>query len=718
MDPAEARRIRNLPDNLLHKAKFVNPGKTERQLMEVKKKAREEAAARRAAEDSGKEQQVIIPSTVTVARLASLFGVRLPRMLYKMKDLEFSREKQVGAYILTSEEACEIAIDFGFDPIVDDDKAFDLLEEPEVEDGTVHPLRPPVVTIMGHVDHGKTTLLDALRNTAVAAGEAGGITQHIGAFSVPLMSIMKGKVDPKASISFLDTPGHAAFTAMRARGASVTDIIVLVVAADDGVMPQTKEVIELWKAEQETVGLVVAINKVDKHDMNVDRVKRELMANGIFLEEDGGEIPSVRVSGLKKTGLDDLVETLHTVAEVREIRARQTGKAEGYVLESRVDKGQGSMTTILVTRGVVRANSVLVAGCSWGRVRQMQTDQGKSIKVATPGMPVSIAGWRELPEAGDQFLEAIEGEEVAKRVVRNRERAEETRKLLVDTVEINAKRRAERMKYAANKAEVQALVQQGSSKGKARRTQFLKTQEAELIASRTKTDDGFKELRLIIKGDVSGSVEAVEQVLSVIGNKEAGVKVIMTGVGDISDSDVDMAEVCEGEPSDLAWSICLTCAAKLIAFNVSCSGAVRKYAEENGVKLVMESVIYRLIETVRKETAALLPPNIESRILGEATVLQLFDVTVEKRRTVKIAGSRVNNGTIHRKEKVRVLRGPDRTIVYEGMPMPLTVSTLLISQARSKLSNTSRRMWTRYARGPSAVSDSTDSATYGSTTRL
>ena len=418
----------------------------------------------------------------------------------------------------------------------------DLADGRPEKAGEEHPLRPPVVTIMGHVDHGKTTLLDALRNTAVAAGEAGGITQHIGAFSVPLKLIQPSS-NSDATITFLDTPGHAAFTAMRARGASVTDIVVCVVAADDGVMPQTKEVLNLVKSEGDGVGLVVAINKVDKPAVDLSRVKGELQGEGIHLEEDGGDVQSVKVSGLARIGLDDLVETLSTLAELRDLRARTDGKAEGYVLESNIDRGIGRVATVLVTRGMLKVGSVVVAGTSQCKVRRMTDHTGKTIKLAGPGTPVVITGWKEIPHAGDELLEAVNGEKEASKAIANRIAMIDRQKLLADTEIINVKRREERAKLEAEQEAEAAVKKAGGNVFEAR---IAATKRAAAHAR----EHEFKELRLVIKGDVSGTVEAVEGALSGIGNKEAGVKIVHTGVGEVTDSDVAMAEAAEGGFTD------------------------------------------------------------------------------------------------------------------------------------------------------------------------
>ncbi|WVW79952.1 translation initiation factor IF-2 [Kwoniella bestiolae CBS 10118] len=585
------------------------------------------------------EKQVYIPRTISTANLAKIFGVKLFNLQTRMSRLDMTEDQRRSDYLLNAEQACDIAIEYGFDPVVDDEASFDIYPDPDTADGKVHPLRPPVVTIMGHVDHGKTTLLDSLRHTSVAAGEAGGITQHIGAFSVPLSSLLpSGSVANSSSpttITFLDTPGHAAFTAMRARGASVTDIVVLVVAADDGVMPQTREVLELVKSEGDKVGLVVAINKCDKPGVDFEKVKSALGAEGIHLEEDGGDTPSVKVSGLAKIGLDDLVETLSTLAEIRDLRARREGKAEGYVLESRVDRGRGNVATVLVTRGILRTGSSIVAGQTWCRVRQMQDDKGKPLKEALPGTPVSITGWKELPSAGDELLEALKGEDEAKKAINNRKRDEERKRLMADVEQINIKRKEERMRLEAEAAALEAL-ELGESP----------TEQMEM-----KREEEKKFLRLVIKADVSGTVEAVVGSLEHIGNKEAGVKVVHTGVGEVVESDVSLAEASD---------------ATIIGFNVPASRSIQTTAKSSNVPLHLESVIYRLIDTVRSKVAGLLPPKIEYSVKGEATVQQIFEINLKRKTVVKIAGCRVNNGIINKLEGVRVLRGKDREVVYEG----------------------------------------------------
>ncbi|ORX36345.1 hypothetical protein BD324DRAFT_580627 [Kockovaella imperatae] len=591
------------------------------------------------------ERQVFIPSSVTVARLAGILGLKWSRLQIRMAQLGMTEEQRRSDYMLTEEEAVNVALEFGFDPKIDDEAFFDIIPQPDTPD-VIYPLRPPIVTIMGHVDHGKTTLLDSLRNTAVAAGEAGGITQHIGAFSVNLSDLQGGTVTPgqETTITFLDTPGHAAFTEMRARGATVTDIVVLVVAADDGVMPQTREVLNLVKEAGDDVGLVVAINKVDKSSVDVEKIKSGLGAEGIHLEEDGGDVPSVRVSGLTRLGLDNLVETLSTLAELRELRARNDGQAEGYVLESNKDIGKGNIATVLVTKGTLRVGSYIVAGTTFCRVRTMINDQGQNLDLAGPGTPVQVTGWRELPEAGDQLLESVNGEHEAKRAIANRIAAQEQQKMLSDIEVINVKRQEDRLRHELETEEEKAIKLAG---GNLVLHRIEQARRATVLAR----ENQIKELRLIIKGDVSGTVEAVEGALSGIGNKEAVVKIVSTGVGAVTESDLAMAEASEG---------------LIIGFNVDCPRPVQQLAKQLNVPIHLETVIYRLIETVRAKTAALLPPAIEYRTNGEALVQQVFEITLKKKQKAYIAGCKVSQGSIKRGSLARVFRGPDRQLVFEG----------------------------------------------------
>jgi len=402
---------------------------------------------------------------------------------------------------------------------------------------------------MGHVDHGKTSLLDALRSTKVADGEAGGITQHIGAFNVPLSSLLADSSGPTSaegeasdalsgSITFLDTPGHAAFAAMRSRGASVTDVAVLVVAADDGVKPQTEEVINLVKNED--IGLVVAITKCDKPGVDISRVQDELFARGLEVEALGGDVPCVQVSAKTGEGLADLVETINAVAEVRDLRAETGGlPSEGRVIESRVDKGKGNVTTVIVTRGSLKLGSTIIAGKAFARVRQLLSGDGQMLEEAGPGTPVEVTGWKVLPEAGDTVLEAST-EEDAKNAIETRKRREERAKEMGDLEAINEKRRVLAEAHILKKKMQDEARKAGQDRAGINAAGLAASASGDVV-------DGSKILNLIIKADFNGTEEAVSNALAEIGNSEARVKIVETGVGDITDGDLALAKAIDGE---------------------------------------------------------------------------------------------------------------------------------------------------------------------------
>ncbi|KAH7929795.1 P-loop containing nucleoside triphosphate hydrolase protein [Leucogyrophana mollusca] len=471
---------------------------------------------------------------------------------------------------------------------------------------------------MGHVDHGKTTLLDTLRSASVAKGEAGGITQHIGAFSVPVPVSGQSKQESR-TITFLDTPGHAAFSAMRARGASVTDIVVLVVAADDGIMPQTKEVIELIKKDDGKVGVVVAINKVDKPEADVELVQHALLAEGIQLEAFGGDVPSVEVSGLTGLGLDTLVETLSAMAEIQDLRGERDGQVHGYVLESRVQKGLGPVATVLIVRGCLTPGAHLLAGTAAGKVRLMNDSTGAAVKSAYPGMAVSVSGWKDLPNAGDEVLQGPEAD--VKKALAVRIRKAEIESTLVDAQAINMHRMEERARKTDEENHVEPKQEEQTA----------------------------KELRLVIKGDVSGSVEAIVGALEGTGNKKACVKIVSTGVGDVLESDVMMAKAAEG---------------MIVAFSVNTPRSVETSAAQNHVPLYSSKIIYRIMDEVRDRVTALLPCTIEKKVTGEATIIQLFDIHLKGKQTKKIAGCRVSNGIVESSKSARVVRHGE--VVHEG----------------------------------------------------
>lgn len=521
---------------------------------------------------------------------------------------------------------------------------------------------------MGHVDHGKTSLLDALRSTKVAAGEAGGITQHIGAFNVPLSSLITSSPsnlpDPSStevtgSITFLDTPGHAAFAAMRSRGASVTDVAVLVVAADDGVKPQTKEVIDLVKNED--VGLVVAITKCDKHGIDIPRVHTELFSHGLEVEPMGGEVPCVQVSAHSKVGLDDLVETINAVAEVRDLRAESEGiPSEGRIIESRVDKGKGNVTTLIVTRGTLKVGATIIAGKAFGKVRQLISGDGKDIQEAGPGTPVEVSGWKVLPEAGDQVLEA-KSEEDAKKAIETRKRREERRKEIGDLEAINEKRRIMAEANVIRKKmreEVRSAGINPNTVGSA--ATFAASDE----------NEGIKVLNLIVKSDFAGTEEAVSNALAEVGNSQARVKIVETGVGDITDGDLALAKAVDGEfyidvapPSDPMLTY-LSFQGVIVGFNVKASRQIISTAQQISVPILQNNVIYRLIEDVKERVIELLPKLYDQRVLGEAAIQQVFKYTIKGSGTQTIAGCRVTNGSLTKKNKIRVMR--DGEMIFEG----------------------------------------------------
>ncbi|KAF5330861.1 hypothetical protein D9619_005863 [Psilocybe cf. subviscida] len=564
-----------------------------------------------------KRKDVFIPSTLTVASLASILGVKLAYLQRTMKRVGMTEEANYD-YILTSDYAVLLAEEMNFNPVVDDEAAFDILPPPPHSNPSSLPHRPPVVTIMGHVDHGKTTLLDTLRSASVAKGEAGGITQHIGAFSVPVKNSSEGP----QTITFLDTPGHAAFSAMRARGADVTDIVVLVVAADDGIMPQTKEVINLLKKEDSEISLVVAINKVDKPGADTDAVKLALMAEGVQLEEFGGDVPAVHVSGLTGEGLPELVETLSMVAEMQDLRAEHEGPVFGHVLESNFHKGLGPVATVLIARGCLEPGSLVISGVSQGKVRLMKDSNGNAVKKALPGMAVTVSGWKTLPKAGDEVLMGSESD--IKKALANREKKLEEQAQQQDIEAINAARLLERNARAEG---------------------------IDTMDIHTATDtSGPKELKLIIKADVSGSGEALKGALDAMGNKIAVSRVISTAVGDVTESDVTLAKAAN---------------ATLIGFSVSVPRSIRNLASQNGVQIFTSDIIYRLVDDVRASLIDMLPKIVETKVVGEANVQQLFDIQLKGGKSMKVAGCRITNGKVEKIKAARVVRGGET--VHEGM---------------------------------------------------
>jgi translation initiation factor IF-2 len=453
--------------------------------------------------------------------------------------------------------------------------------------------RPPVVTIMGHVDHGKTSLLDALRSTDVVSGEAGGITQHIGAYQI---TMPQGK-----KITFLDTPGHAAFTEMRARGANVTDIVVLVVAANDSIMPQTIEAIAHAKAAN--VPMIVAINKIDLPDANPMKVKQDLLMHDVQVEEMGGEVLVVELSAKKRINLDKLEETILLQAEILNLRANPNRTAVGAVVESKMEQGRGSVATVLIQNGTLNISDIFVVGSEWGRVRALLDDKGKPIQTALPGQPVEVLGLSGTPDAGDSFT-VVDTEAKAREIVAYRSR---------------------------KKKEKEAAIVTGTS-------------FEQLLAQ---ARDNKKELPIIIKADVHGSVEAIAGSLSkmVEDNTEVAVRVLHTGVGAITESDITLAKAS---------------GAFLVGFNVRANAQARDMAKRDKVEIRYYNIIYNIIDDVKAILGGLLSPLVREEYLGQAQIRQVFSVT----KVGKIAGCMVTTGTVKRGAKVRLLR--DDVVIHEG----------------------------------------------------
>ncbi len=531
-----------------------------------------------------------IPETTTVKDLAEVLGK-------KDSDLVMSLMKKGNAMSINAaldfETAATIALEYNV--ILEKEIEADIMETvfaEEEEDDSLLEERPPVVVVMGHVDHGKTSLLDAIRHSDVTKGEAGGITQHIGAYTVQIA----GK-----PITFLDTPGHEAFTAMRMRGAQITDIAILVVAADDGVMPQTVEAINHAKAAG--VEIIVAINKMDKPSANPDRVKQELTEFQLLAEDWGGETICVPVSAATKDGIDTLLEMITLVAEMKELRANPNKNARGVIIEAQLDKGRGPVATVLVQGGTLQVGDPIVAGCAYGKIRAMTDDKGRRVKKAGPSTPVEILGLSEVPTAGDGFYVA-ENDKQARQVAES----------------IVARNRENLIKDTPQKVSLDDLFSQIQS-------------------------GNMKELNIVVKADVQGSVEAVRQSLERLSNEEVRVRIIHGGVGAITESDVMLASASN---------------AIIIGFNVRPEPAAKAFGDEEKVDIRLYRVIYNAIEDVTAAMKGMLDPVFEEKVLGHAEIRQLFKAS----GVGTIAGSYVKDGKFIRNCKVRILR--DNIVVYEG----------------------------------------------------
>jgi translation initiation factor IF-2 len=565
------------------------------------RRGRSVAAMKRAAQKERRKAQaqfqaqekvvrdVIVPDTITVQELANRMAERAPNVikcLMKMGVMATINQ------VIDADTAQLVAEEFGHQikRVSDSDVEVGLELGPD-EVGTMVP-RAPVVTVMGHVDHGKTSLLDALRETDVVSGEAGGITQHIGAYQVTMST--------GAKITFIDTPGHEAFTAMRARGAKVTDIVILVVAADDGIMPQTIEAIRHAKAAE--VPIVVAVNKMDKPGADPERVRTELLNHEIVVEQMSGDVLCVDVSAKKRINLDKLEEAILLQSEILDLRANADRMAEGTIVEAKMEKGRGSVATVLIKRGTLNVGDIFVAGSEWGRVRAMIDDHGNRVESAGPSTPVEILGLQGVPSAGDELI-AVEDEQKAREVSSYRQRKE---------------REAQAVKSARGTME----------------QMFAKIQAGEA-----------KELPVVIKGDVQGSVEALIGTLEKCGSDEVKVRVLHAAVGAINESDITLAKASE---------------ALVIGFNVRANPQAREMARRDGVDIRYYSIIYDVANDIKAALTGMLSPTYHEKFIGYAEIRQVFNIT----KVGKVAGCMVTEGIIKRGCKVRLLR--DNVVVHEG----------------------------------------------------
>jgi len=535
-------------------------------------------------------REVVLPETITIQELSQRMSERAVDVIkYLMKEGHMMKPGDV----IDADLAELIAGEFGHTVrrVSESDVELGIFNVSD-EDGELVS-RPPVVTIMGHVDHGKTSLLDAIRHANVVSGEAGGITQHIGAYQVE----QNGQ-----KITFIDTPGHAAFTAMRARGAQATDIAILVVAADDSVMPQTIESINHAKAAG--VPIIVAINKVDKHEADPQKVRNQLLQHEVFVESMGGEVLDVEVSAKTGKNLDKLLEAILLQAEILDLKANPSRTAEGTVIEAQLDRGRGSVATVLVQKGTLRPGQIIVAGDVWGRVRALVTDKGDHVKEAGPATPVEVLGLSGTPQAGDKFA-VVESESRAREISEYRQR------------------------LARDKAAARQSSQRGSL-------------EQMMIQHKSA---GIKEFPLVIKGDVQGSIEAIAGALEKLGTDEVRARIVHSGAGGITESDISLAEASN---------------AAIIGFNVRANTQARQFAEREGIEIRYYNIIYDLVDDVKAAMSGLLSPERRETFIGNAEILEVFNIT----KVGKVAGCRVVEGKVERGAGVRLIR--DDVVVHEG----------------------------------------------------
>ncbi len=535
-------------------------------------------------------REVVLPETITIQELSQRMSERAVDVIkFLMKEGQMMKPGD----LIDADMAELIAVEFGHTVkrVSESDVEEGIFNISDVEENLVP--RPPIVTIMGHVDHGKTSLLDAIRHANVVAGEAGGITQHIGAYQVE----QNGQ-----KITFIDTPGHAAFTAMRARGAQATDIAVLVVAADDSVMPQTIESINHAKAAN--VPIIVAINKVDKPAANPQKVRTELLQHEVFVESMGGEVLDVEVSAKNHTNLDKLLEAILLQAEILDLKANPNRTAEGTVVEAELDRGRGAVATVLVQKGTLTPGQIIVAGDQWGRVRALVNDKGEHVKSAGPSTPVEVLGLSGTPAAGDKFA-VVESESRAREISEYRQRL----------------------------AREKAVARQSGSRG-----------SLEQMMSQLQTS-GLKEFPLVIKGDVQGSIEAIAGALEKLGTDEVRARMVHSGAGGITESDISLAEASN---------------AAIIGFNVRANKQARDAAERAGIEIRYYNIIYDLVDDVKSAMSGLLSPERRETFLGNAEILEVFNIT----KVGKVAGCRVTEGKVERGVGVRLVR--DNVVIHEG----------------------------------------------------
>ncbi|MFP4537585.1 MAG: translation initiation factor IF-2 [Dichotomicrobium sp.] len=556
----------------------------ERSLASLRRHRERQKKQAASAREEGKKikREVQLPEAITIQELANRMTERAVDVIkFLMKQGQMHKINDV----IDADLAELIVVEFGHTPkrVSEADVEEGFLGGEDAEENMVP--RAPVVTVMGHVDHGKTSLLDSLRKTSVVSGEAGGITQHIGAYQV--------ETESGTPVTFIDTPGHAAFTSMRARGAKATDVVVLVVAADDGVMPQTVEAIDHAKAAG--VPIVVAINKIDKPGADPQRVRTELLQHEIVVESMSGETLEVEVSALKGTNLDKLLEAIQLQAELLELKANPNRPAEGVIIEAKLERGRGPVATVLVQRGTLEVGQIVVAGRSWGKVRALINDRGENTEEAGPSQPVEILGLDSAPEAGDQFA-VVENEARAREITDYRQR----------------KLREVKAAGAGSRGSLEKMMSQLG-------------------------EEGAKEFPLIIKGDVQGSVEAITSALEKLGTDEVQARVVHAGVGGVTESDVTLAKASD---------------AAIVGFNVRANSQARQAARQEGVEIRYYNVIYDLVDDVKAAMSGLLAPSLRETFLGNAEILEVFNIT----KVGKVAGCRVTEGKVERGAGVRLIR--------------------------------------------------------------